>query len=88
VGSALYLGCQDNHPPRTPVLHLHREVILTGIWEPTTTIQPHMSFAEEYDLQDRSHQHLVVSELQTKSLLYRQGFLTQKRTRPNQASSE
>jgi hypothetical protein len=88
MGSALYLGCQDNHPPRTLVLDLHREVILTGIWEPATVIQRHMSFAEEYNLEDRFHQHLAVSEFQTKSLLRRQGFLTQKRTRPNQASSE
>jgi hypothetical protein len=75
MGSAIYLGCQDNHPPRTTVLHLHQEVISTGIWEPATTIQRHMSFAEEYDLQDRSQQHLEVSELQTKSLLRRQGLL-------------
>jgi hypothetical protein len=88
VGSAVYLGCQDNHPPWTTVLHLHREVISTDLWEPTTAIQRHMSFAEEYDLQDRSQQHLAVSELQTKSLVRRQGFLIQKRTRPDPASSE
>jgi hypothetical protein len=76
VGSTVYLGCQDNHPPQTTVLHLHREVISTGIWEPATAIQRHMSFAEEYDLQDRSQQHLAVSELQTKSLLCCQGFMT------------
>jgi hypothetical protein len=87
-GSTAYLGYQDNHPPRTTVLHLHREVISTGIWEPVTAIQLHMSFAKEYDLQDQSQQHLAVSELQTKSLLRRQGFLTQKWTRPNPASSE
>jgi hypothetical protein len=39
VGSAVYLGCQDNHPPRTPLLDVHREVISTGIWEPMTAIQ-------------------------------------------------
>jgi hypothetical protein len=47
-----------------------------------------MSFAEEYDLQDRSQQHLALAEQQTKSLLRRQGFPTQKRTRRDPASSE